>query len=373
MAGQNVRKGVAGPGRARHGFTLVELLVVITIIGILIALLLPAVQAAREAARMTQCRNNVKQLALSCLHHENVTRRLPTGGWGAGWTGDADLGTGQWQPGGWLYNVLPYIEQQAMHDMGAGLPAAKKNLANCQRYAISLAGFYCPTRRRAIVYPWVDQHVDYNCAPHPVVAGRSDYAINGGDVFTTPGVIGVTDVGAKWAGDALFYGPATLADGGVPPCSSQQLVLARETFNQSARAATGVCYCGSLVRLSDITDGTSQTYLLGEKTLDPDYYLSGQDGSDDQGALVGDDDDTVRWVAILGPNPSNYLPPYQDIPGYTGIPGTVDVGFGSAHAVGFNMAMCDGSVQTINYSIDRETHRRLGNCKDGLPIDAKKF
>src|SRR4051794_34286671 len=100
------------------GFTLVELLVVIAIIGILVALLLPAIQAAREAARRTQCKNQVKQLALGCLLHEDAHKFLPSGGWASFYTADPNLGFGAGQPGSWLYNILPYIEEQATHDLG---------------------------------------------------------------------------------------------------------------------------------------------------------------------------------------------------------------------------------------------------------------
>ncbi len=362
---------------AQRGFTLVELLVVITIIGILIALLLPAVQAAREAARQTQCRNNLKQLALGCLNHEQIAGRFPTNGWGTAWTGDADRGTDWRQPGGWVYNVLPYIEQQTLHDMGAGLAwnDGNKMSLNMQRLSTPLSIYNCPSRRPPGAWP-----CDALGSGDPVmnagtlsVAVRSDYAANGGDYYTSP-TTGINNApqpiwsSAQPNSDA---GPVSVTEVENPP--GQMTLGARNVFSAIAKLATGVAYCGSMIKMADISDGASSTYLVGEKYINPDCYATGQDNGDNEDVLMGDNEDIVRWTALsvnysTSPPTVQYLPPLQDTPG-NGYRGA----FGSAHANGFEMAFCDGSVQMMNYTIDAETHRRLGNRKDGLPIDGKKF
>ena len=116
-------------GRNHLGFALVELLVVITIIGILISLLLPAVQSAREAARRTQCPNNLKQMGLAILNHHQAHDYFPTTGWGANWVGDPDRGFTERQPGGWIYNTLPFIEQQTLRDIGSGEAFEQKKVS----------------------------------------------------------------------------------------------------------------------------------------------------------------------------------------------------------------------------------------------------
>ncbi|HMP06498.1 MAG TPA: DUF1559 domain-containing protein, partial [Lacipirellulaceae bacterium] len=134
--------------RRRRAFTLVELLVVIAIIGVLVALLLPAIQAAREAARRSHCANNVKQLATAFLTHEAAHRHYPTGGWGYRWFGEPDGGYGKRQPGGWGYNILEFIEQPALRRLGQGVTDINARQPLLRQVAETLpAVFNCPSKR----------------------------------------------------------------------------------------------------------------------------------------------------------------------------------------------------------------------------------
>jgi prepilin-type N-terminal cleavage/methylation domain-containing protein/prepilin-type processing-associated H-X9-DG protein len=348
----------ANRSRDPAGFTLVELLVVITIIAILIALLLPAVQAAREAARQVQCRNNIKQLSLGCLSHESATGRYPTGGWGYSWVGDADRGTDWRQPGGWIYNVLPFIDQQALHDMGAGLDTTAKYAAHLQRVGVPLYVLYCPSRRKTTAYPWNTTTGNAAAgqplanAGMPTTAARSDYAANSGNAYVHCG----SPVAAAWASWVSGgSGPRSVTD--VENPQGQMAAAARTTFNNVAANAHGIVYCGSMIRPADVTDGASGTYLLGEKFLSPDYYDNGGDQGDNESAMMGDNADIGRF---------SYWPPLRDTPGVAG-----RYGFGSAHPNGFQMAFCDGSVDMIGFSIDATVNAYLCDRKDGQVVDAK--
>lgn len=327
----------------KRGFTLVELLVVITIIGILIALLLPAVQAAREAARRLQCQNHLKQLALGSLTHENIHGHLPTGGWEVRWTGDPDFGFSEKQPGGWLYNVLPYIEQEGLHDLGAGSVwnSSAKFTANAKRIVTALTTFHCPSRRPAVPLAREDGYYGqlFNGSSHITIWAVSDYGANGGGGISME----VDPPGQQ------FYDAVT-----TPDAAASYTGWNTQIFN-------GVIFHRSMITMADITDGSSNTFLVGEQYLCADYYFTAEGAGNDQGWCTGFADNNGRFVGV------NCMP-FQDTPG-------MDTGwiFGSAHANGFHMAFCDGSVQQISYSIDPKAYWCLGVRNDGLAIDAKNF
>ncbi len=319
MRGGSSSSFVRGRAGGRGGFTLIELLVVIAIIGILIGLLLPAVQAVREAAARIECANNLKQLGIAVLNHEAAHKRLPTGGWGWGWVGDPDRGNDRRQPGGWMYNILPFVEQENAYLMGAGQPTAQKQQAIARRIAIPLRVFNCPSRRHGGPY---HRNPDWNFLEigfHVPRVARGDYAINAGDQQ-----------------DNQFYrGPTSLTHGDTT-------FVWRDTSG-----LTGVCFQRSELRVSDIRRGTSNTYLAGERYLNPDHYENGQGLADNECMYAGFDNDNYRVTRDA---------PLQDRPGL------VDhFRFGSAHRAGLNMVYCDGSVQFVNYDISPAVHRAAGS------------
>lgn len=332
-----VRRAVRRPPSLRracvpHGFTLVELLVVIAIIGVLVALLLPAVQAAREAARRNQCMNNLKQMGLAFQNHESTMRHLPTGGWGYAWVGDPARGFGERQPGGWVFNILPFVEQNTLYGLAKGATGAVKAELTTQMNAQPISIVYCPSRRAPTAYPYKLQTTPYNANVTDAVC-KSDYAANGGD--------------GPWS--APYYaGPPSLTAGDTTGA-----------FAWNEDIETGVCHQRSMVTLQQISDGLSNTYLVGEKSITPENYLTGLDNGDDQSALSGADIDLVRWTQN---NRFNKFAPWPDTIGVE-----QHFRFGGAHPGVVNMALCDGSVRPVDYSIDLEIHRRLGNRQDGEP------
>jgi prepilin-type N-terminal cleavage/methylation domain-containing protein len=319
---------------ASQGFTLVELLVVITIIGILIALLLPAVQAAREAARRMQCQNNLSNFGKAFLNHNQQQGFYPTGGWQWAWAGDPLRGFGRNQPGGWPYTILPYIEQEALWSLpDDGDPlniTTQQKAATDQMLKTPVSVFNCPSRRPAALYPVVQAGGCQHNSNQPNVTARSDYAANGGE-----------------------------NDDEVQDYVSNYTQAA--TFNWPKSRSFGVCNFRSEVKTADITDGTAYTYMIGEKNVWADCYTNGLDDGDNNYLYMGYDKDIIRW------GNTNILP-YQDIPGAEAC-----INFGSAHATSFHMAFCDASVHAISYTIDGEIHRRLANRGDGLPVQTNSY
>ncbi|TWT30998.1 Type II secretion system protein G precursor [Posidoniimonas corsicana] len=358
----------------RRGFTLVELLVVIAIIAALVALLLPAVQSAREAARVTQCKNNLRQAALAMLQHESAHGALPTGGWSASWVGDPNAGPGPRQPGGWVYQALPYLGEQAAADLGAGLTGDALKEALSQQARTVVAILYCPSRRPPGRYGVVQLEA-WNYLPQEF-AGKTDYAANGG-----------SDLGLR--GDRrgpLPLRPFVGSDcrGEYPQCEW----LTTEAWLEDDW--DGVVGDHSGARLAQLSDGAARTFLAGEKWLHSLYYDtvsvdSAQDHADNKRAHdnPGDDalmttgyaTDTVRACGggfDLTGAPIEH-PPRRDVDYDRANPQTDKKGahyqdsFGGLHPGGVNMARCDGSVATWAFDVDLAVWAAMGSRDDESP------
>ncbi|MGA2062829.1 MAG: DUF1559 domain-containing protein [Thermoguttaceae bacterium] len=329
----------AGSDRKR-AFTLVELLVVIAIIGILIALLLPAIQSAREAARSMECRNHLKQIATACINHESAQKFFPTGGWDWLWCGDPNCGFGRRQPGSWPFNLLPWLEQKQLHDMAVAAPTSVKKARLLTMTQAVISDFYYPTRRPPALFKLNDrpQNATSISGTNDPTAfgGGCDYAANTGTRNNTVGSGNMPPPGD----DALLVNTTNV---NWPDVNTPNIVNHQPT---NTAFMNGVSFWLSTVKIKDIVDGTAHTYLISEKNVNKDsYYGSATTVSTDYGndtaLFAGYDYDWHRFGSVL---------PARDQP--AGSPQVNNL-FGSAHPSTFNMSFCDGSVRSLNYDIDQ--------------------
>ncbi|HBU38096.1 MAG TPA: hypothetical protein DEB70_09850, partial [Planctomycetaceae bacterium] len=204
-----------------------------------------------------------------------ANNHFPSGGWGWDWTGDPDRGSGIEQPGGWAYQVLPFIEQETIYLQGSdGSPNSWTNeqLAGAKsRIETPLSVFICPSRRPASTFStdyWSGSLRPYGSNPLSRVA-RSDYAANAGVDFPqyATGFIDLTDIDShEWPDMTGIF--------------------------------TGIFGMRSQVTFAQITDGTTKTYLIGEKYLMPEHYTNGMDGGDNEELYTGFNIDNHRTTGV---------------------------------------------------------------------------
>jgi prepilin-type N-terminal cleavage/methylation domain-containing protein len=295
---------------SRHGFTLMELLVVIALIAVLIGLLLPAVQKVREAANRIKCANHLKQLGLAFELHHDQLGYFPTAGddWSAPPTYVKGVpAVGDQQGAGWGFQILPHLEAENVWRGGGATTDQGR-----QRAAVAavLPVFFCPSRRAPMTVAYADAYLSRG--PDDLVThALCDYASNNLDDGS--GVV-----------RANAFGPP--------------------------------------LRIADITDGTSTTLLVGEKRMNL-YYLGKIPRSDDnEGYTAGNDWDTMR---------NTNTPPARDARAASGENGFA--GFGSSHPSGLNTVFADGAVHHLAFTINATVFARLGARADGQPVGGDDF
>lgn len=350
----------AAPWRRGGGFTLVELLVVIAIIGILVSLLLPAVQAAREAARRMSCQNNLKQLGLACLSYHDVRGHFPTSvhifpeerditdewiGADGGKLNRSEGGPG-YSGRGWITQVLPQIEEQALFDAispgfegnfllaGTGRGMGKREIRPF--LAEQLAALSCPSDASAIAS---DQQ--FNWRQPPIQVATTSYKGNIGDSImpdSENAAAGTTD---------SFFGESDTEE-------NRDLTRVGSPNAHNSVACNGVLWRNSYFRpisIRRIIDGTSKTFLVGESVVEQDYHSA---------AFYSDGDFATCGIPLnyfeYGATPEDIIAEWWKFRG-----------FKSLHPGGVQFVLCDGSVQFIQENISTAAYRAMAT-RDGEEV-----
>ena len=315
-----------------HGFTLVELLVVITIIGILISLLLPAVQAAREAARRLQCQNNMKQIGLALLNYENSCNVLPPGGLVSPMGG---YGTS------WMVRILPFIEQQNIYSQ-------MDLLGNQGSGSVGWVGqnTYNGNLFKNMVFSFL------KCPSSPLPTIPTD-----GPASSADGVQ-VSVQSSNYTG---------ISGGGYAPAYPSTRDTQNSSYYPGAKISSGgVLIRNDAVAIAQIHDGTSNTMAAGEQS---DWCI------DSTGAQMDCRSDCGHSF-IMGPGNDGFDRDFnlscvlhgigEQSYDATGVPGNCAPNrpIQSAHSGGATVLFADGSVHFLNKSINITTLYNLVNRND---------
>lgn len=331
------------------GFTLVELLVVIAIIGILIGMLLPAVQQVREAARRTECGNKMRQLALGCLNYESAHMRFPPGG-----ARSIDFPSdGQTAPGGfsWMGYILPHVELNNLWQEADFTGTTYNNMIDV------LGNLLVPT---------------FKCPSSPL----EEFSANIGSPATIADYVGIS-------------GNTGMLSADVPgPMSSSETTDGQWTDIRGVFSQTGVFYNDSKTTFGQISDGSSNTMIIAE--VSDFIFIAGSNGPEPRGYRPGGRGEASNengpgfhagWQFNTSPdNLYNCTALRYLINPGTSQPWTTDSSDGvhfrgyntpirSAHPGGVQVALGDGSVQFVNDSLNLSTLARLANRSDGLVVE----
>ncbi len=330
----------------KDGFTLVELLVVIAIIGILIGMLLPAVQQVREAARRSACQNNMRQLALGSLNFESAHMHFPTAGQHSdGFGANGETGTlttrENW---GWAYQILPFIEQNVLYDLRASNPNAVKGQ--------SIALLNCPSRGNRIgATTWGQQFA------------LGDYASM------------ISSWNFHWQYYSDDWGGFQWQDVMTDRVREEKNVFrgiiskGAQTFGDSSTSTGRGEQKFTLIGFGHVTDGSSNTIMYGEKSVQSTRYsistANGWDWWELQGQMFGAD-----WTTMRGAMASNignrYIWP-DGMPAEERRAGSDNNEFalGGPHPGTCNVSLGDGSIHAVSNTINGDIFDRLGRRSDG--------
>jgi prepilin-type N-terminal cleavage/methylation domain-containing protein len=379
-----------GQRNGRDGFTLVELLVVIAIIGILVALLLPAIQAARESARRSQCVNNLKNIGLGIHNFANSTKGFPTGGQcynprvpedtlDGGKAGGRILGPGK-QGMAWSFQILPYLEESAVYNLST------KDMKQ------SVIGIYaCPSRRppktsfdpiQEEIFSTIDYAGAVPVTRTPANSIRTNLSLPTYQTFT---VANLTNLSKAFNGGTTPLTRYPTTPGNPSNVYVYDGVIVRTPWSTEAVSAAGgvgkPIPSPHPVKFAQITDGTSNTFMIAEKFVRNDVYddTGVLHYSDDRGWSDGWDADTMRLSCFLPVNdgdtltfqdPDNLGRYFGDDFSTGGVGGIYNVyHFGSPHTSGINAVFADASVHSLSYDIDLVLFNNLATRNGDETLD----